>query len=297
MGEKIKEEKNKEANKTMTFSKKDFAKVCEEMPKKNIVTNSMESTIEKIGYREVERKKKKHRKKHYLVRLLGVATAVIAFVLFLFSPFFNVDKITVTGNHYYSDKEVIVMSGAVTGNNLIFKPGKKKIIKNLETNPYFREVNVKRRLPSTLEIDVEERKQVANIKYGNKYVVISESGIILRIGSIDPKLTLLKGLTLSKIKVGEQVRAEEKVTLKETLSMVALMNKGDLFFKKIQVKDRYIEAYVFDTLIVRGTPDRMKEVIDNGDLQKVINKLYKSKIKRGTINLGDHNYISFSPAF
>ena len=75
------------------------------------------------------------------------------------------------------------------------------------------------------------------------------------------------------------------------------MNKGDLFFKKIQVKDRYIEAYVFDTLIVRGTPDRMKEVIDNGDLQKVINKLYKSKIKRGTINLGDHNYISFSPAF
>ena len=127
--------------------------------------------------------------------------------------------------------------------------------------------------------------------------MISESGIILRIGSIDPKLTLLKGLTLSKIKVGEQVRAEEKVTLKETLSMVAPMNKGDLFFKKIQVKDRYIEAYVFDTLIVRGTPDRMKEVIDNGDLQKVINKLYKSKIKRGTINLGDHNYISFSPAF
>ena len=79
--------------------------------------------------------------------------------------------------------------------------------------------------------------------------------------------------------------------------MVALLNKVDLFFKKIQVKDRYIEAYVFDTLIVRGTPDRMKEVIDNGDLQKVINKLYKSKIKRGTINLGDHNYISFSPAF
>ena len=88
MGEKIKEEKNKEANKTMTFSKKDFAKVCEEMPKKNIVTNSMESTIEKIGYREVERKKKKHRKKHYLVRLLGVATAVIAFVLFLFFLFY-----------------------------------------------------------------------------------------------------------------------------------------------------------------------------------------------------------------
>lgn len=62
MGEKIKEEKNKEANKTMTFSKKDFAKACEEMPKKNIVTNSIESTIEKIGCREVERKKKKHRK-------------------------------------------------------------------------------------------------------------------------------------------------------------------------------------------------------------------------------------------
>lgn len=308
-----KKEKNQEMQKTVAFLKEDLDEGRREVSEdtltfnsddvknrvlgKKKISSSVENIIEKLGCAEVNRNKKKRKKKNYLARFLGIIAVIIAFILFLASPIFNVDKITVTGNNYYSDSEVIMMSGAVKGNNIIFKPGKKKIINALEKNPYFREVSVKRHLPSTLEINVDERQQIANIKYGNKYVVISESGLVLRIGAIDPKLTLLKGLTLSKMKVGEHVRAEEKLTLKETLSMVALMRKGNLFFKKIHVKDRFIEAYVFDTLIVRGTPDRMKSVIESGHLQKVINKLYKNKMKRGTINLGDHNYISFSPAF
>ena len=127
-------------------------------------------------------------------------------------------------------------------------------------------------LPSTLEIKVDERRQIATVKYGNKYIVIAENGMVLRKGGIDPKLTLLKGLTLSKIKVGEKVRAEEKLTLKETLAVVALMKKGDLYFKKIKVSGRYIKAFIYDTLVVRGTPERLKESIEKGNLQKVVNK-------------------------
>ena len=246
---------------------------------------------------ETPRKKKKRKKKHNgrnFVILLILVGGAIAFSL---SSFFDVKRFTVTGNHYYSDEEVITMSGAETGNNVFFSTGESKIREKLKRDPYFGEVDIKRHLPSTLEIRIKERRQVATVKYGNKYIVVAENGMVLRKGDIDPKLTLLRGLTLSKIKVGEKVKAEEKITLKETLSMVALMKKGDLYFKKIQVSGRYIKAFIYDTLIVKGTPERLKESIEKGNLQKVVNKLYLNKTRRGTINLGENNYISFSPAF
>ena len=49
-------------------------------------------------------------------------------------------------------------------------------------------------------------------------------------------------------------------------------------------------------LKVSGTSEQMRQTIEEGSLQKVVNKLLKSKIKRGTIILGDNGYLSFSPA-
>ena len=75
------------------------------------------------------------------------------------------------------------------------------------------------------------------------------------------------------------------------------MKKGDFYFKKIDVSNLIIKAYITDTLVVKGTPTQMKKSIDSGDLQKVVNRLFKNGTKRGTISLGEHNYMSFSPAF
>lgn len=254
-------------------------------------------SLEVLDCAEIPRNKKKRKKKHHGRNFIIFLLIIGGAVAFSLSSVFNVKKFTVTGNYYYSDEEVIAMSGAEPGNNIFFGTGEKKIRERLMKDPYFRGVDLKRHLPSTLEIKVDERRQIATVRYGNKYIVIAENGMVLRKGGIDPKLTLLKGLTLSKIKVGEKVRAEEKLTLKETLAVVALMKKGNLYFKKIKVSGRYIKAFIYDTLIVRGTPERLKESIEKGNLQKVVNKLYHNKTKRGTINLGENNYISFSPAF
>lgn len=250
-----------------------------------------------ILFREIPREKKKRRKKHLMVRFLAVVAIVLGIVAFLFSPVFNVRQIEVIGNQYYTDEEIINMGGARTGVNLLFHPGKKDIEKKLSEDPYFEKVTVGRKLPATLTIEVKERQQVAAVVYGNGYVVIDVDGLVLRTTDTDPKLTILTGLTLSKIKGGEKIQAVEKQTLKTTLEMVSTMRKGDFYFKKIEMSDRYITAYIFDTLIVKGTPKQMKSSIDQGDLQKVVNKLYKNKTRRGTISLGEHNYISFSPAF
>ena len=71
----------------------------------------------------------------------------------------------------------------------------------------------------------------------------------------------------------------------------------NLYFKRIDVSSVIIKAYIYDMLLVKGTPKQMKKAIDSGDLQKVVSKLFDSGYKRGTISLGDHNYISFSPGY
>lgn len=250
-----------------------------------------------VVFRQIQRDRKVRKKKHYLRRFLIFLGVLAAVGVFLSSSVFAVKTIQVEGNQYYADDEVINMAGARTGVNLFLEAKSSEIRDRLLDDPYFVDVKVRRKLPGTLIIEVEERLQIAAITYGDAYIVIDEEGVMLRKTSVDPKLTLLTGLTVSKLKTGEKVEAEESATLDSTLQMLTAMKDGDFFFKKIDVSQVIIKAYIYDTLVVKGTPKQMMKSIESGNLQKVVNKLIKSDIKRGTINLGDHNYVPFSPDF
>lgn len=252
---------------------------------------------EELVYKNIDRPKKIRKKKNYLLRFLITVGIVVIIICFSLSDFFMVKKVTAEGNAYYSDKEIMNMAGAQLGVNLIWDVDVSEMENNLSGNPYFVEVNVKRKLPSTLQFEVNEREQIAAIVYGEKYVVIDKTGTILRKSGVNPKITLLTGLTISKLSIGEKVEAEESSTLDTTLSMLSTMSDGDIFFKKIDVSKVVIKAYIYDTLIVKGTPKQMIKAIESGDLQKVVNNLLKNDTTRGTIKLGNHNYMSFSPEF
>lgn len=265
--------------------------------KKQITTEEEldEEIYRRIALKHVERQRKKHRKKHYFLRfvvLLCIGTGVF---LFLKSNYFNIKSFSVEGNSYYTDAEVISMAKAKKGVNLIFDAGLSDIKKNLKGNPYFEDIYVKRSLPDKLIISVKERRQTAAIVYGESFVVIDEDGTVLRKATVDPQVTLLTGLTISKMNIGEKVEVEESDALKMTLRMLSAMNKGDLFFKKIDVSKVLIRAYIYDTLSVKGTPKELMQTIQRGELQKVVNNLFNDKINRGTIKVGGSDYMSFTP--
>lgn len=245
--------------------------------------------------KKIPRKKKKRRKKHYLLRIL-VATAIIACaVLFLRSSFFDVDTITVENNHYFSDNEIITMADVEPYCNLFWGIDGGRIISRLTVDPYIEEVSVTRKLPSELVIDVKERKQIAAVIYGDKFVVIDAKGIVLRITETKPKVTLLKGLTLSKVIESEKIEAEEGVALKNTLKMFSAMEEGDIYFIRVEISDLFFKAYIYNALVCKGTPTQMLNSIENGNLQKILNSLFERDINRGTINLSEGNYASFTP--
>lgn len=257
----------------------------------------MSEYYEDIEFKEIERSKKVRKKKNYLLRFFITVGIVAAVGLFLSSGFFDIKTIEVEGSSYYEADEVINLALARKNVNIFWGAGTDRIKKNLLKDPYFSEVKVKRKLPSTLVIKVKERAQAAAIVYGDQYVVIDKEGIVLRKSRVDPKITLLTGLTVSKLKIGEKVEAEEKTVLDTTLATLDSMRDGDIYFKKIDVSGIVLRAYIYDTLVVQGTAKQMKSAVDSGNLQKVVNNLLKNDTIRGTIHLGDHNYMPFSPEF
>ncbi|MCI5721034.1 MAG: FtsQ-type POTRA domain-containing protein [Firmicutes bacterium] len=250
-----------------------------------------------IEFNQVDRQRKKRKKKNYFLRLLIFIAIVAAVAVFLNSSLFDVKNIEVEGNRYYSDSQIINMSGAVPGCNLFWGVGSGQIKSRLKEDPYFTDVKIKRKLPDTVIIQVDERAQIGAVTYGDRYIVVDSDGTILRKSKVDPKITIITGLTINKMDIGETIGVEEKNTLNATLNMLSVMQEGDMYFKKVDVSRVIVKAYIYDTLVVKGTTKQMIKNIQSGELQKVVNSFIKNNMKRGTLNLGDNGYMSFSPTF
>ena len=144
----------------------------------------------------MEKKKRNNTRKKRItffkiISLLGLIAGVIVFALI--SPLFNIDKITVIGNEKVDSETIINLSGIQIGSN-IFRSIKSNVKDNIKENPYIENVKIERKLPSSIEISIEERKVAYQINVLDGYVGIDYQGYILEKFSSIQKVPLLEGL-------------------------------------------------------------------------------------------------------
>ena len=242
--------------------------------------------------RAIRRKKRRIR---FFIKL-GIFLLLCGLIAFMLkAPLFDVEEYTVEGNNYYTDEEILVMGNCKTGGNIFIGTDVRDIKTRLEKDAYMASVKVKRILPDKIKIELDERRQLAAIVYGEKFVVVDGSGTVLRKTGVMPEITVLKGLTISKLSVGEKVEAEEKVLLRQTLQMLDVMDKNNMYFKSIEVSEGEIKAHVLDNLICQGTPENMMKAMENDNLQLVVQDLFDREIERGTVKVSGDKTISFTP--
>ncbi len=241
-----------------------------------------------------DNKRRKKRMGFWPKFLIVVITGVVIY-LFASSSMFDVKSFEVTGNSYYSDDEIITMGNCSTGGNIFWGSNVGDIKNRLEKDPYMEKVRVKRVLPDKIRIEITERTQVAAVVYGENYVVIDSEETVLRKTEVEPQLTLIRGLTISGIEVGEPIEVEEKVSMRQIMDLITSMKENDMYFKAVELYEAGVKAYVLDNLVCEGTTQSITEAMTSGNLQKTIIKLFDSNIERGTINVSGDEYISFSP--
>ena len=252
------------------------------------------SDIDDIEKRRMKRKRKL-KMPGFFTRIFIILGVIIAVTAFSLSSFFTVDTIDVQGNKYFTDEEISNMAHASTGQNIIYKLNKGNMLNYLEKNTYIEEARVYRKLPSTIVINVKERIQIAALTYGDQFLIIDNKGTLLRITKTKPKLTIVTGFKVKKVKLGEPVEVNSPDLFKELLSLLKSMEAGDVYFTKINITELFITANVYDSLVVKSKYKDLKDNIDKGRLHKVLDELFKRNIKRGTITISSDGYASFTP--
>ena len=149
-----------------------------------------------------------------LILLLGIGT----FVAYK-TEFFIVDKIVYKGDSLITGEFIKTNVEEAKGSNIIVF-NKDELIKKLMQNPYVATVTISKKLPKTLEVNVDEKKGIYYEKNGNSFDIISEDLHLLeRTNSLEGKnLIEIKGLNTKDKEVGMKI--EENKRLEKVLNLL-----------------------------------------------------------------------------
>lgn len=178
-------------------------------PKKNKNNHLSRDEVRSINKKKMSRRRKL--KKNMLSVLLAVVVMCVGLVL-VFSLFFKINTITISGDKVYSDKMVADKSGIEMGENL-FKVSEEKLTEKLSKDlPYIKSVTVERKLPDTIIINVEAAKEVAAITTKKGFVLLDETGKVL-----DKNASILKEnvAVVNNVKLKEYIEGEKVVLTDE----------------------------------------------------------------------------------
>ena len=108
-------------------------------------------------------------------------------------------------------------------------------------------------------------------------------------------MTLVEGVKVDKARVSKNIHVENVDVYEKAMDMIENMEAGDIYFKRLLIDGNKVEAYVYDKLVCKGNYKHVMDAITSGAVKAVVFDLYQKDIKKGTINIGENNYCSFTP--
>ena len=216
-----------------------------------------------------ERKRKRRNKKIKfflkLFLLIGLISGAIIFALT--SPIFNIKNINVINNNEVPSDTVISLSGLKPDEN-IFRFYKGSVVNNIKENSYIENVKIHRKLPNTIEIEVEERVAKYSVDYMGKYAYINTQGYILEISEDSKGLTIIQGITTKEEEVvpGNRLNNEDLSSLEDVIKITNSASENGLNGKVTSIdisdKNEYI-LYI----------EEEKKKVHLGDVTNLSNKM------------------------
>jgi len=180
-------EKKKKNNKKLNDKKQSVKN------KKKVKQQEEIISADEIEFRRENRKAKLQKKLRIMKCVILIAIIITIILLIMFSPLFNIKEILVENNEIVSKEQILSLS-KIDINTNTFKLNKNKINMLIKENPYIEEVKIIRKLPSTVVLDIVERKPAYLIEYANGYVCIDKTGYILNISEQKQELPVLQGI-------------------------------------------------------------------------------------------------------
>lgn len=191
-----------------------------EPPKKSKKTKKKKKTVKasvkkeaKMGKGSTGKKQSKKGNSNNTV-IVKIVLAIIVFVAIIIGlsnvPLFNIKNIEVVGNTKLSEDKIIDLSGISDSVNL-FKLDKASVKKAIKENAYVENVEINRKFPNKVIIDIKEREAKYMLQFADSYVYINNQGYMLEISNEKIQVPIIVGFTtdLSNIKPGNRIKVDD----------------------------------------------------------------------------------------
>ena len=177
---------------------------------------------------EFQRKRKKRRKKVIVfVVFFGIIAGLLGVAC---SPIFSIKNVEISGNDHVSETEIRNLLNIKESDNL-FLTFNFIIKKRLEPNAYIKDVNVRRKLPNTLSVEVKEREIEFVFAKEDTYYYFDKDGKFLEkstqpiMGKIE-----IKGYKtdVDKLEINDTFSDEDMKRLEDINEIIKIANKQQI---------------------------------------------------------------------
>jgi cell division septal protein FtsQ len=215
------------------------------------------------------------------------------------SRYFSAKHLLVTGNQRLDLEEIYRFAGISPGGNVLaISP--KQMSQRLASHPWVASAHVSRQLPDRIEISIEERRPLAVLDLGERFLMDYDGEIFKRLEESDPQdLPLVVGLSFSDIVVsGEAMNPAYK-------ALVGFLQDGgayqqmlpDLEVRAIAVdRDTGLTLFAFEpSLAIRlGWGGYTRKIQRLGQVLHTVNKEQGMRIS--AIDISDSDRVVIKPA-
>lgn len=297
--------KTKKVNQTLNKSKDDIFNFDDEIV---IGISDKKSQAKKRVNNNSKSKMKKRKKKKtlamFLIKWTSILFLLIGTIIFILTtPMFNIKQININGINQLSEDEILSLSTLSIDNN-IFKNSKSSIIKNIKQNPYVENVVIKRKLPNTVEINIEERQKICMLQFVNGYVYINTQGYILEISENKLDLPIIIGYKTEEDKIvpGNRLINNDLENLNNVLKIIEALKEIEVPIDKItniNISDKedyivYLEEekktihfgdvsnlsskILYVKSMIDGEKNKEGEIFVNGDTNGKFRRFFREKV-------------------
>lgn len=145
---------------------------------------------------------------HYILVFLFLAAV---FVTLSLTVLFRIESVTVVGTDKYPPGEVAKNSGIAEGDNIFRVNGADVSDILTRQYPYIESVNIRRKLPNAVQLEITQCKPAAALSFGDEYLLFTRGGRVLERGLIfiPEDIPIVKGVLDSGAQPGENLTLPE----------------------------------------------------------------------------------------
>lgn len=208
-----------------------------------VKSGGYEGEYKTINGRRVKVNRKKRRNNMSGYYALAIIFASVIILILCMTCFFNYSaaNVKINGVTLYTKEQIMVVGGISNKGNLLRTDTsliEDRLVSHLV---YIDSVEVKKKFPSGLEINVTEAEKAADILFNGKYYVLSRSGKLLECGNEKrtKNIPLVKGVELKSVNPGNKLEASDVMKTKILNHLIELTNElGYKNITEIDLSDR-----------------------------------------------------------